>query len=50
MYQKVEICGVNTATLPVLSQEEKKELFAKIQAGDKKAKETYIYGNRYRLF
>ena len=45
MYQKVEICGVNTATLPVLSQEEKKELFAKIQAGDKKAKETYIYGN-----
>lgn len=45
MQGKVEICGVNTATLPVLSQEEKKELFAKIQAGDKKAKETYIYGN-----
>ena len=28
---KVEICGVNTAKLPLLTDEEKKELFEKIQ-------------------
>ena len=31
---KVEICGVNTSTLPVLNQEEKDELFKRIKAGD----------------
>ena len=31
---KVEICGVNTSTLPVLDQEEKAELFKRIKAGD----------------
>ena len=31
---KVEICGVNTSTLPVLDQEEKEELFKRIKAGD----------------
>ena len=30
---KVEICGVNTAKLPLLSEEEKKELFDKIGKG-----------------
>ncbi len=42
---KVEICGVNTAKLPVLSNEKKKELFDKILNGDKEAREEYIYGN-----
>ncbi|MEE1250928.1 MAG: RNA polymerase sporulation sigma factor SigG [Lachnospiraceae bacterium] len=42
---KVEICGVNTATLPILSEEEKTKLFARIKAGDKSAREQYIRGN-----
>ena len=42
---KVEICGVNTAKLPVLSREEKAELFVKIKQGDKMAREQYIQGN-----
>lgn len=42
---KVEICGVNTAKLPLLTDEEKKELFTKIQKGDKKARERFIKGN-----
>ena len=42
---KVEICGVNTARLPLLSEEEKKELFVKIKQGDKHARERYIKGN-----
>ena len=39
---KVEICGVNTAKLPLLSDEEKNELWDKINAGDAQARETYI--------
>ena len=42
---KVEICGVNTAKLPLLTDEEKKELFVKIQKGDKSAREQFIKGN-----
>ena len=42
---KVEICGVNTAKLPVLKETEKKELFTRIKAGDQEAKEEYIKGN-----
>lgn len=42
---KVEICGVNTAKLPVLSNEEKEELFEKIDKGDKTAREKFIKGN-----
>lgn len=42
---KVEICGVNTSNLPLLSEEEKKELFQKIQKGDTKAREAFIKGN-----
>ncbi len=42
---KVEICGVNTAKLPILKEEEKQELFKRIKAGDKQARETYIKGN-----
>ena len=42
---KVEICGVNTSKLPLLTNEEKEELFKKIKNGDEKARETYIKGN-----
>ncbi len=42
---KVEICGVNTAKLPILKEEEKEELFKRITNGDKEARETYIKGN-----
>ncbi|MBE5906534.1 MAG: RNA polymerase sporulation sigma factor SigG [Lachnospiraceae bacterium] len=42
---KVDLCGVNTATLPLLKEDEKKELFEKIKAGDIQAKEKYIRGN-----
>lgn len=42
---KVEICGVNTAKLPVLSHEEKEELFKRIKEGDTEARELYIKGN-----
>ena len=42
---KVEICGVNTAKLPLLTSREKEELFDRIQQGDKEAREEYIKGN-----
>ena len=45
MINKVEITGVNTSKLPVLSNEEKKELFDKIKKGDLEAREKFINGN-----
>ena len=42
---KVEICGVNTSKLPLLTNEEKNDLFRRIQNGDTDARETYIKGN-----
>ena len=45
MINKVEICGVNTSKLPLLTNQEKKELFVKIKDGDKEAREKYIQGN-----
>lgn len=42
---KVEICGVNTAKLPILREEDKEALFARIKNGDQEAKEEYIKGN-----
>jgi len=42
---KVEICGVNTSKLPLLSSSEMDELFEKIRKGDKKAREEFIHGN-----
>ena len=42
---KVEICGVNTSKLPVLTKKEKEELFIKIKDGDKVAREIFIHGN-----
>ncbi len=42
---KVEICGVDTSKLPVLKNEEMRELFRKMQAGDQFARETLVNGN-----
>ena len=42
---KVEICGVNTADIKVLTNEEQMELFKKFQSGDLSAKEELINGN-----
>lgn len=42
---KVEICGVNTARLPLLAEEEKEDLLKKIQQGDQSARKKFIIGN-----
>ncbi len=42
---KVEICGVNTANLKVLNNEEMLDLFRKYNNGDMKAKEDLVNGN-----
>jgi RNA polymerase sporulation-specific sigma factor len=42
---KVEICGVNTSKLPVLTNKEKGELFIKIKNGDEEARQKFINGN-----
>ena len=45
MIRKVEIASVNTSKLPILSNEEKNELFKKIKQGDQNAREEFINGN-----
>ena len=45
MQGKVEICGVNTARLPVLDGAETRELLEKARAGDASAREKLIGGN-----
>ena len=45
MLGKVEICGVNTASLPTLSQEETDALLRKVRAGDREARSRLIEGN-----
>ena len=45
MINKVEICGVNTSKLPVLTSKEKEELFVKIKEGDIEARDTFANGN-----
>lgn len=42
---KVEICGVNTSKLPVLKNEEMRELILKIRQGDNSSREKFIKGN-----
>lgn len=44
-YNKVEICGVNTAKLKVLREAEKMELLCAMHAGDRRAREQLINGN-----
>ncbi|MBQ1804293.1 MAG: RNA polymerase sporulation sigma factor SigG [Oscillospiraceae bacterium] len=45
MLGKVEICGVNTAQLPVLSSEEMEQLFRRCRAGEEEAREKLVEGN-----
>ena len=45
MYNKVEICGINTANLKVLTEKEKIELFKRMKKGEKAAREQLINGN-----
>ena len=45
MLQKVEICGVDTSTLPLLSEKEQRELMLKVKQGDSLAREQFIVGN-----
>ncbi len=45
MQYKVEICGVDTSKLQVLTGEETKELLLKSKAGDAQAREKLIAGN-----
>ena len=45
MINKVEIAGVNTAKLPLLTNQEKEELLIKIKNGDEEARGEFINGN-----
>ncbi|MBQ9279660.1 MAG: RNA polymerase sporulation sigma factor SigG [Clostridia bacterium] len=45
MIKKVEICGVNTSKLPVLSNEEKEKLLIEIKKGNQEAREAFVNGN-----
>ena len=44
-YNKVEICGVNTSDLKVLTDEEKRILLLKTKEGDEEARQELICGN-----
>ena len=45
MLQKVEICGVNTSSLPTLTLKEQQELMLRLKSGDEAAREQFITGN-----
>ena len=45
MYNKVEICGVDTSKLPTLTAKEKRELLLRIKNGDASARQEFINGN-----
>ena len=45
MQNKVEICGVNTSQLTVLSADETSALLRRAHDGDKSAREKLIRGN-----
>ena len=45
MSKRVYVCGIDTGSLPKLTQSESKELMLKIKAGDEQAKDYYIYCN-----
>ncbi len=45
MYNKVELCGVNTSKLKVIEEDKKRELLIKSRNGDKEARAELINGN-----
>ena len=42
---KVDITGINTSEIKVLSEKEKTELFIKVKNGDENARDTLAMGN-----
>lgn len=45
MFKRVELCGVDTSALKLLTEEEKAALLRKVKAGDMAAREELITGN-----
>ena len=45
LYNKVEICGVNTSSLKVLSESEKMRLLKQMHEGDNSARDKLVNGN-----
>ena len=45
MARRVYICGIDTSSLPKITQEESMRLLKKIKAGDEQAKDYYVYCN-----
>ena len=45
MYNKVELCGMDTAQLPVLTEAQKRELLTRVHSGDAAARQQMIEGN-----
>ena len=45
MINKVEICGVNTSKLPILTKEQKENLLKEIKEGNEEARKEFINGN-----
>ena len=45
MYNKVELCGMDTAQLPILTEAQKRELLTRVHAGDAAARQQMIEGN-----
>ena len=44
-HNKVELCGINTAQLPVLTEREKAQLLRRVKQGDRQARQEMIQGN-----
>ena len=45
MYNKVELCGLDTSQLPVLTEDEKRRLLVQARGGDRQAREQMVEGN-----
>ncbi len=42
---KVELCGINTGTLPVLRNDQMRSMLERIKRGDERARQDFISGN-----
>ena len=42
---KVDLCGVDTSSLPVIKNERMRELFPRVHAGDQTARNEFVQGN-----
>ena len=48
MRTKVELCGVDTSTLPVLKPDEMKDLFIRLQQGEYIVREQLVFAIGWR--